>query len=249
MLNTTIRNIVGILAVAAIAFMLGFYTGEQVEEVPGNPLYPEIASIEMLKDLPVGGSIEIELEEGTTPATEFYQGETVVIEEDKDFGTLISLFGGISATEAASKDQGIDISKGGLTAQSGQAKGYGILEQLWTRIKAIFWFGSFTILILFILTFIPATAPIAGAILRALASVIPVLGSIVERLFAGLKWKKPLRQTVSGGQEFKRKIGNHPTLDVVEKDDVINIFRESMMMKQDEDSKREIKNIKRENGF
>ena len=123
------------------------------------------------------------------------------------------------------------------------------VEQLWEKIKALFWFGSFVLLALFVMTFIPATAPIAAGILRGLASVIPVLGSIVERIFAGLKWKKPLKQTVSGGQEFKTNIKNHPGLDENEKTDVIRIFREAMMMKQDEDSKREIKNIKLENNI
>lgn len=248
MINKTILHFIMMIAVGIISFGLGLTVGNANIQ-SNNELATEIASIKMLKDLPVGGSIEIKLEEGTKPAKIYSEGAKVDVEANKTYGTILSIFGGLSATEVAAKDMGLEVKEGGLDVTGGQVKGYGILEQLWERIKSLFWFGSFILLALFVMTFIPATSQIAGTILRGLASVIPVLGSIVERIFAGLKWKKPLKQTVSGGQQFKANIESHPGLSDNEKDDVLKIFREAMGNKQDEDTKREIKNIKLENNI
>jgi hypothetical protein len=249
MASKTIKNIVGIVAIGIISFLLGIGIGLKVSEASvDNNTFPEIPSIKMLNELPIGGAIEIELEEGVAAGEEFYQGEKVKIEANKDYARILSWWG-LGATEAAAKDQGLDISKGGLTTVSGQVHGYGALEQLWSRIKSMLWLGGFTLLALFVMMFIPVTAPIAGAILRGLASIIPFVGSLVERTVGSMKWKKPLNQTIAGGQEFKRRIIEHSKLDEEEKKDVIRIFRESMLIKQDMDSQGRVKEIKYKNGF
>ena len=245
--NSTIRNLVGILIIGVVSFCIGMGTGTYFEKNNNSfssDILPQVVSMDILKDLPVGASIEIELEEYIDPSTEFSQGEKIEIQANKDYGRLLSWWG-IGAPEAAAKDQGIDVQKGGLSAKSGQVKGYGFLEQLWSRIKSILWFGSFTLIFLVILMFIPATAPIAGGILRMFASIIPIFGSIVERVFSGLKYQKPLKQTVAGGQIFKQRINNHPSMDDNEKKDVIQIFKDSMMIKQDTDSQKTINTIKK----
>ena len=249
MTSKTIKNVVGIIAISVVSFLLGIGIGLKFPTIYNNTNdFPEIPSIQMLNKLPIGGAIEIELEEGTTAGEEFHQGEKVTIEANKDYLRILSWFG-LGATEAAAKDQGLDISKGGLDTTAGQVHGYGALEQLWARVKSILWLGGFTLLALFIMMFIPATAPIAAAILRVLASIVPFIGSLVEKTVGSMKWKKPLNQTVAGGQEFKRKITAHPKLDEDEKADVIRIFTESMMIKQDVDSQGVIKEIKYKNGF
>lgn len=153
----------------------------------------------------------------------------------------------MGAVEAAVKDQGIDIENGNI--RFGENKGYGILEQLWNKLKTLFWSFSFIGIILVVLLFVPATAPIAGMIFRGIASVIPVLGSLVERIIGGIKYKKPLNQTIAGGQEFKSNINTHRTLTTEQKSEVIEIFRNSMMIKQDYNTQKAINKIKAENGI
>ena len=238
------RNIVAIIIIGICLIGIGFSCGGNVNNTKNNTITKEVSN--MIEGLPPGTEININIEENETPSSEYQKGNNVNVSAKKDYGRFFSWFG-LGATEAAVKDQGMDINNGNI--EFGVNKGYGVLEQLWNRLKTIFWSFSFIGIALVILLFIPATAPIAGMILRGIASIIPVLGSFVERIVAGFKWKKPLSQTISGGQMFKKNINESTFLTAEQKTTVIDIFRNSMMIKQDNDSQKTVTQIKTENGI
>ena len=92
----------------------------------------------------------------------------------------------------------------------------------------------------------PAAKPVIGGLFRAVASVFPVIGSVTEKMVAKFKSEKPLLQTVSGGQRFKEAI-QAADMPEATKEKVIDIFRQSMSMAQDESSQKRITAIKAEN--
>lgn len=140
---------------------------------------------------------------------------------------------GLGATEAASKDQGINYNEDGIAI--GQMKGYGWAEQLWVRIKSLFWTISFGFVILIILTFVPVVGPFAVMILRGIASLVPILGSVVEKIFSWFKAEKPLRQTVKGVQAYRDEL----------EEDEKNRFTAHLTSAQDEGIQKLIKKIKK----
>lgn len=241
--NKKILNIVGVVLIGIFCLSIGYALGNSFQEKTSDSLKENTYISKLLKESPEGTIIEIQFEEGTNPASESFEGEKISIQSGKLYGRWLSFFG-LGATEAAVKDQGFEVEAGGSSVVFGQNKGYGILESLWSKIKSLFWFGSFLGLALVACLFIPATAPIAGSILRGIASIFPFLGSIVERTVGGIKWKKPLNQTVSGGEEFKKAIVASVLFDDREKKSIIQIFKDSMMKKQDIDSQSRINYIK-----
>jgi hypothetical protein len=244
MSNNTILNIIGAILVGLICFAMGYklHSIKTIEQVPDMLQEGSYVS-KLLENSPEGTVIEIELAEGIKGSSESFEGENVTIGSDKLYVRLLSFFG-LGATEAAVKDQGFEIDAGGTSATFGQSKGYGILEQLWSRMKSMFWFVSFLGIILVAMLFIPATAPIAGGILRGIASIFPVMGSLVEKTVGTRKWKKPLTQTISGGQEFKAAIEANPLFDDEETAAILKAFKDSMRINQDKDSQTVVKGIK-----
>jgi len=248
-----LKMIAGGLILALIFFFIGFKISgcsketngiDNVKEAIG---YDNANILKIAKNLPVGTSVEISLEEGQTPEEEYRESPSMEVGTEKVMHRFLSWFG-LGATEAAVKDQGFVLEGEELT-MAGQSKGYGFLEQLWSRIKSLFWVMSFGTIALVIMLFIPATAPIVGMIFRGIAAIIPGVGSVTERLVAGVKYKKPLVQSISGGQTFKTAIRADTDLSDKNKEKVIHIFNDSMMKKQDADSQKRVKSIKVENGF
>ncbi|MFW6129954.1 MAG: hypothetical protein ACOC56_02145 [Atribacterota bacterium] len=192
--------------------------------------------VEVAKGLSEGDSVVIEIEEGTTPEYKYEnQGsKQIAIKSDKWYGRFVSWFG-LGGPEAAAKDQGFDIKSGGEEAEFAQQKGYGLLEQLWSKIKSLFWGFGFILLILGILTFVPVVGPIAAGILRFLASLIPMFGSLIERVIGYFRSDRPLKQTVKGVQEYKNKLTEK------EKEKL----KDELIKAHDESSQRTIKKIKK----
>lgn len=204
------------------------------ESVKKDSQYTQIAKI--ANGLKEGDSVIIEIEEGTTPEYEYEsQGsKNITIKSEKWYSRVASWFG-LGGPEAAAKDQGFDVSMGGDDVVFAQQKGYGVLEQLWSKIKSIFWGLGFGLLILGILTFVPVVGPIAAGILRFLASLIPLFGSLVERVIGYFRSDKPLKQTVKGVQRYKDKLNEE------EKEK----FKNELVKAHDESSQKVIKDIKK----
>jgi len=246
MTNHTVLTIVAATILGLLCLSIGIAWGPTLYKLNKGVNYNDLPTI--LANLQPGDRVEISMEEGVTPSRETQQGATVNMMNRTDAVRNMSWFG-LGGGETIAKDQGINVSKAGDDVSIGQMKGYGFLEQLWERVKSFFWFGVFAIVVLVILLFIPATAPVAGSILRVIASVIPGLGSIVERLFAGFQWKKPLNQVVAGGQGFKDRVNNADYLTQVQKDKLIADFKAAQMEKQDTGVQKQVQNIKVENGL
>ena len=219
--------VVFLLCVAS--FLIGYKVAPDNSTAPRND-YSELK--EIIDNLEEGDSVVITTEEMKSEGSYESSGEGVAAKSDKHYLRVLSWFG-LGATEAAAKDQG--ITNDGDETSIGQMKGYGWAEQLWTRIKSFFWTISFSILILIILTFVPVVGPFAAIILRALASLIPILGSVVEKLFSWFKAEKPLRQTVKGVQAYRDELAEEEK----------RRFTAHLTSAQDEGIQKLIKNIKK----
>lgn len=194
-----------------------------------------------------GGRISIQIEEGETP--EIYDSEGIRISayNKLDASRIMSMFG-LSAGEVLAKDQGIDATpKGDVSV--GESKGFGILEQIWVKIKDFFKLGLLILLILGLLCLIPATAPFAGAVLRWIASLIPALGSIVERLFSHFQYAKPLNQVVVANEDYKDSIAKADYLTDVQKQKLNDEFKRVQNENQDDSTQKQIKTLKVKKGM
>ncbi|HOF19407.1 MAG TPA: hypothetical protein PK082_10900 [Phycisphaerae bacterium] len=175
-------------------------------------------------------------------------GDTVRAESQFAGTRALSWFGQ-SPIQAVEKRVGLSWGEGGISF--GGSKGYGLLESLWDAIKDVFWFGAFGLIVLVILLFIPATAPVAGAILRVLASVVPFLGSLIERIVSGFKVKAvetPLEQVIDGGEKFKTAVSEANFADDVQKnqairDKVLELFRSSQSAAQDQSTQTTVRSL------
>ena len=131
---------------------------------------------------------------------------TSVDATDRYVGLRMFSWFGLSPREVVAKKQGIQVAE--HTIGVGQAKGYGVLETFWTRVKSLFWvilIGLAVLGIMAVLPF-PAVSGVARSILRGLASIPPFLGSIVEKTISYFKVEKPLKQTVAGVQAAKEQM-------------------------------------------
>jgi len=146
---------------------------------------------------------------------------------------LLSPFGQ-SAGETISRAKGLRVEADGTVDFKGGT--FTIGDILWRKIKKILtWLGILGAAGV-VLWFIPATRPFIMLLSRVVASIIPFLGSIVERLRAKKAYEKPLRQTVAGVQEY-RKNPNGLTLD------------QHLDMAQDENAKVAVREIKSTQGI
>jgi hypothetical protein len=198
---------------------------------------------EFIDSIPEGTSVEIDLETFEQEPSEYHEGAKVNIKSNRDYVRFFSWFG-LGGPEAAAMDQGLTVSEGGLETEAGKQEGYGVLEKFWNWIKSVFWFGIFGVVILLLMLFIPGLAPIAGGILRFLGSIIPFIGSIIERLVARFRFEKPLKQTITGGQEFKQRINKSEKFSEEQKKLIKEIFTDSMKTTQDEEVQHRIKKTK-----
>ena len=240
-------KIVAVLLLSLISFGLGCGVASLPEkEVAPVPEVPSLVGA--FDSAAPGTEVTIEYKEGVHPESSTATGQSIEVENNKGFFDGLNLLG-IRATEAGTKDQGLDIGYGGRTATAGVSKGFGVLERLWMWIKSVFWIMSFGGIVLVILLFIPATAPIAGAILRAIGAVIPIVGSVIEGTIGRIKFKtehRVTRQVIDGGQQFKKSIKDNVTLDLsaLQKEGIVAIFTSAQTGKQDEEVRSYVKSIK-----
>ena len=224
------KNIL-IAVLLLVFFTIGLGTGYTVSHQEPQDSPGSINNL--ISSLRPGEEIELVIDNGEAGYRTKSEGKTTRISSKRSYWRVLSWFG-LGATEAAAKDQGIQVPGTSI----GQQKGYGFLEQLWERIKSLFWFGLFGMLILVVLAFVPATSTIARGILRAIASIFPFLGSLVERITAHFKWEKPLVQTVAGVQEVREAAktnGGTVTIDQIDT---------SLSKSQDTDTKAVVTGIK-----
>ena len=143
--------------------------------------------------------------------------------------------------EKGGQSPGVNIGDDGVSttgADRASAKSSGMSWTLWDSIVAflrkIMWFGIFGGGALLALYFIPATKPIASMILRGLAAIVPIIGSVVERVVAMFKWQKPLEQTVAGVQVVKEGMTEAER----------KVVNEKLMAVQDEATQATVRQIK-----
>jgi|18_taG_2_1085343.scaffolds.fasta_scaffold02120_7 hypothetical protein len=183
-----------------------------------------------------------------TPLREEHIGTSTHVEREVKIRRIMSPFG-VSAGEVIAKQEPMKLTtndKGEIEATTGGFR-WTLFDSIWMWIKNLFWFGIFGGAILLILYFVfPAAKPIIGMIGRAIGSIIPIFGSIIERISAGLRWKKPLEQVVVANQNFKTAINAHTDLTPDQKKVVIELFRTEMMKEQDKDAQTTVKTIKLE---
>jgi len=181
-----------------------------------------------------------------TPSREEHYGTSTHVKREVKMARIMSPFG-VSAGEVIAKQEPMKLStnkEGGIDATTGGFR-WTIFDSIWLWIKNLFWFGILGGAILLILYFVfPAAKPVIGMIGRAISSIIPVVGSVTERITAGMKWKRPLEQVVVANQHFKEAINSSSDLTPDQKKAVIEVFRTEMMKEQDKDSQKTIKTIK-----
>ena len=249
--NRTIISIFACVVISIGAFIGGYETCKKI-----NPLflsakksYTGNLSADMpliMQQLSDGGRVEIKLEDGKTPSYEFSDGTKIDVYHRNDAADFLNPWG-LRPSEAIAKDQGIKTD--GDDIWIGQSKGFGILEHAFVIIRNFAVWIGIAILILCILLLVPQTRSIAGWILRAIASVIPFIGSIVERIYSHFKSEKPLNQVVEGGQNFKDNIANADYLTDEQKQKVKDEFNKSQQQTQDTSTQKQIQNVKTENGL
>ena len=181
-----------------------------------------------------------------TPSREEHYGTSTQIERKVNMWRIMSPFG-VSAGEVIAKQEPMKLAtneEGGIDATTGGFR-WTIFDTIWLWIKNLFWFGIFGGAIMLILYFVfPAAKPIIGGIFRAIGSIVPIFGSIIERITAGFKWKRPLAQTVVAGQNYKAAVNNSTDLTPDQKKVVIDMFRTEMMKEHDKETQKTIKTIK-----
>jgi hypothetical protein len=192
-------TVLAVILFSTTAFFAGKYVGER------NSAQSELG--QLVQKLNPGDSITIDEESVETGEVSTSTGVKVDIKNKEDYSRIMSFFG-LGGPEAAAKSQGIGkISEGGEdVASTGVHKGYGILEQAWVWIKDFFWVAVLIVGALLIMLLIPQTAPFAAAILHGLASLVPILGSIVTGLIGYFKTAVPLQQVVDGTEAFKTNL-------------------------------------------
>jgi hypothetical protein len=175
----------------------GFLAEKNKQEVDKN-------TIELLKSISNGGEITITEQEFQKVTQEKeYNGknETKDIKRDADNQ-------GLTATEVAAMDQGINNSS------IGQSKGYGILEKIWTTIRTYYW-----VIMAYFATYLAFSVagtkiPILGTISKTMLSVITFGLGGIQWVFDHIKAKNladendkvslALHQTVFGIDEAKK---------------------------------------------
>ena len=209
--RSTVGDAMRLVLVAMLAMLLGLLGGLAIGHriSQGIPLGQVAGSTATAQERSVT----------VTPSRTTFKGEGEKTELEVKAWRVFSPFG-MSPTEMIShvkayeeqggQAPGIAIGDDGVAtteAVRGSAKASGLSWTLWDAVKSflrrVMWWGIGGAGLLLALYLIPATKPIASMILRGLAAVVPVLGSLVERIVARFKWQKPLEQTVAGVQAVK----------------------------------------------
>lgn len=229
---------IALIVVVPLSYFWGYYVGQSTIEVDNSSMKS------LIKQLPNGSEVTITYENGETPEVHQWVGSSVSAKSETWLNRTFSFFGE-GAIEGFDKMKNMTVADKGVNF--GEQRGYGLLEKWMSRIKSMFWVGAIFLIVLFVMSFIPAVAPIATTILRGIASVIPFIGSMVERAVSSLRLKekdKVVHQVVKGGEEFKKRIQSNNTLSDTHKTHVINAFKDAHKSVQDNDVQQVVKSIK-----
>jgi hypothetical protein len=223
-------QLVGYFLVTIILATGSFFAGSYVGSQRNQTEFQRI-----LTALPEGASVEISESDITTPYHVKDVGISVDMHSRKEYTRGMSL-AGLGGPEAAAKDQGINTNNFGEDAVIGKSN-YSWLAKAWDTAVKWFW-GILLVLggvgiVLAVMLFIPATSGIASTILRWIASLIPVLGSIVERIISYFHFQKPLTQVVDGGEAFKTLVNAENAFTPEVKARVLVLFAQAHDVSQD----------------
>jgi hypothetical protein len=151
--------------------------------------------------------------------------------------------------EAEITPQGVQVkaqSRG--TTFTGGSSMVSIATRIWSGLSTWFWILILIVVGLVVLYFaFPAARPVISWIGRAVASIFPFIGSLVERAVgkaAVVPVQAALVQTVDGGQSFKDAIDARPDLTAAQKASIRDTFNAEMQKAQDAASTQAVKTIK-----
>jgi hypothetical protein len=205
----------------------------------------------------------------TIPARTDYVGEGKTYERRVEAWRAVTPFGespgAVIGTQKPAQiteggSPGVNIAPEGVVAApqtqgsvfTGGSGGLSWLSILWTKVKDSFWLlglglaGLAAVLAALYFVF-PAAQPAISAVLRALASVFPFLGSLVERAFGKAQVaavQKPLDEVVAGGQMFKDLVDRETSLAPEVRQKVKDLFIQAHQTEQDGSTQAVVKTIK-----
>jgi len=245
-MSTTSNNYLGVIAALALLALSICFIGfgcdpNSVNQFSNN----QIAGTQTVQAIDQNGqTVRIVM---VSPSKSEEYGTSTHIKREVKIARIVSPFG-VSAGEVIAKQEPMKLSTnkdGGIDATTGGFR-WTLFDSIWMWIKNMFWFGILGGAILLILYFVfPAAKPIIGMIGRAISSVIPVVGSITERITAGLKWKKPAVEIIKSGQKFKEDIDkNVGDFTPEQKIKIKKIFNEAHEKGQDKDTQKFVKDVK-----
>ena len=228
---------VALIIVIPLTYFGGYYVGK-------TSIVDTSSIKSLIKQLPDGSEVTISYENGETPSVHQWTGSSISAKSETWLNRTFSFFGE-GAIEGFDKMKNMTVTDQGVNF--GEQRGYGVLEKWFSRLKSIFWVGVILLIVLFVAAFIPALAPIATTILRAIASIFPIIGAGVEHIVGLFKVKekeKIIHQVVKGGEKFKQDIKTQNHLSVEHKQYVLDAFKSAHQKVQDEEVQKVVKNIK-----
>lgn len=223
---------------------------------------PESKALSEIQNPKEGEVVKVEIQ---TPATTTYKGEGKIVSREVSATRIFSPFG-VSPGETISKQTPMAITEGSKPGIAINPQGIAATEQgkssftggggYWTWLDTIYqrihdWgilgFGGLVIVAVGLAAlyfFVPVAKPIISALFRLVASIFPIVGSLVERGIAKIQYQKPLEEVITGGQTFKDLIEKESSLDPDQKAKVIELFTTAHQLEQDTATQSTVKTIK-----
>lgn len=217
---------------------------------------------------PVNDAGNVAIEKTTTSPSTEYTGEGKLVSREMKITRILSGYG-VGAGEAIVSQKPMQVGEsttpatkitttGVETTEGTQGKFIGASGGgTWTQMlltKAKDWVLSIGGILIFLIIggvvlyfLVPAAKPIIGGLLRFLASLFPVVGSLVESAVGKARVaavEQPLVETVSGGQRFKDALSARTDLTADQRAMIRQLFNESMQLEQDSASQATVKAIK-----
>lgn len=233
-----------LIVLTAVLFICVFYSGFYVGQKIQYSFNTQDNFTSLLDNLPEGSSIIYEIEEykkGESSSGTFIEGQY-----DTTLARILSPFG-TSAINGIKTEQGIQID--GYSVSVGATREHPITAAflwIWNIIKKVLFLVLGSITILVVLLFIPATATVAGGILRFFASLIPGLGALIENLISKKRTKESEEQKteiINGGQNFKNRIAKSGMSEqLINK--ILKYFTEAHLEEQSKKTQKIVKNKK-----
>jgi hypothetical protein len=218
---------------------------------------------------PPSAELSYNFQHETTPARTEYEGEGKKYTRKVEAWRAVTPFGE-SPGAVIGTQKPAQITEGGTPGVNIAPEGVGVAPQaqgsvftggsgglswlsiLWTKLKDGLWLGGIGLAVvaavLAVLYFaVPAAQPFVQGVLRAVASIFPFIGSLVERAFGKAQVaavQKPLDEVVAGGQAFKDLIDAEAALTPDLKQKVKDLFVLAHQTEQDGATQTLVKTIK-----